>query len=58
MATVKIQLKYDDNKTQLAQAASAKVEGGLLILQDQGGNEVGRFNMGRVDNWWIEPEGS
>lgn len=56
MATVKIQLKYNDNKTEQAEASSAKVEGGALILRDQNGGEVGKFNMDRVENRWIEPE--
>ena len=56
MATVKIQLKYDDNQTQIAIAESAKVEAGLLMLRDASGSEVGRFNMDRVENWWIEAE--
>jgi hypothetical protein len=55
MATVKIQLKYDDNRTRMAQAQSAKVESGVLILRDTDGDEVGRFNMDRIESWWIEP---
>jgi hypothetical protein len=53
---VKIQLKSDDNQTQSAQAASAKVENGILVLRSRDETEVGRFNMDRVQNWWIEPE--
>ncbi len=56
MATVKIQLKYDDNRTRMAQAQSAKVESGVLILRDTDGDEVlDDSNMDRIESWWIEP---
>ena len=54
MTTVRIKLRYDDT-IQSAEAFSAKIEVDKLMLRDQAGNEVGRFSMDKVENWWVEP---
>jgi len=54
MATVKVELNHDQSKILAAEAASAKVENGFLILRDEHNNETGRFAVSKIESWWTE----
>jgi hypothetical protein len=56
MKTIYVQLEWDNDQTRHAEAESAKVEGGLLILRDASRDEIGRFQADKIRNWWISAE--
>jgi len=54
MPIVNIQLK--NGELIHTQASTAKVEDYNLILRDQQRDEIGRFDIGKVESWWMEPD--
>ena len=50
---VRLKIKYEDNIVRVV-GVTAKEEQGWLLVRDESGNIVGRFDFDKVERWWIE----